>query len=131
MTRKYWDRLLLELKAEGNLKFDTWGKEEKAGSFYARAAADRINVEGKSIKGIRNVSYDEFERVTGLYNDFLDDAAGVKQKMRQEGGYNTPYILTFIHWILERMGDPAPEEPVPVKKDYGLPEVKHYKSRRR
>jgi len=122
---------MLELRVEGSIKFETWGKEEKGSGFYARAAADRINVEGKSVKGIRNVGFDEFERVAALYNDLLDDAPGVKQKMRQEGGYNTQYILTFIRWVLERMSEPAPEEPKLAKKEFGFPEVKHYVSRRR
>jgi hypothetical protein len=111
-TRQYWEQIQAELKTN-NLELETWALEPRSGHFYARTVSDRVFIEGKGIKGIRTVGYPEFEKVATYYNDYIDDVPGTKQKMRDSCGYNTTYILTLLHRVLEQ-GDPAPPEPVPV-----------------
>ena len=113
--RQYWEQIQTELKIN-NLELETWSLEPRTGHFYARAVSDRVFIEGKGIKGIRTISFPEFEKVAKYYNDYVDRVAGVKQRMRDECGYNTSYILTLIHRVLEK-GDPVP---VPIEK---APEV--------
>jgi len=96
--RNYWQQLQAELSS--NLELETWSLKTRSGRFYARAASDRIFIEGKGIKGIRTIAFPEFEKVALDYNDYIDDVPGIKQKMRNEVGYNTQYILTLIHHVL-------------------------------
>jgi len=110
-TRAYWDRLQDELRGN-SLEMETWALEPRSGHFYARGVSDRVFIEGKGIKGIRTIGFPEFEKVAKHYNDYLDEAPGVKQRMRDEVGYNTSYVLTLIHHVLER-GEPEPKEPTP------------------
>ena len=126
-VRDYWERLQAELKI-GNLELETWALKNRGGRFYARAASDRIFIEGKGIKGIRSIGFPEFEKAAKYYNDYIDDVAGIKQKMRDEIGYNTQYLQTLIHHILEKKEAPPPE-PTPIAPR--KPEsVRHYRSRR-
>lgn len=97
--RNYWLKLQEEL-ANSNLELETWSLRPRSGHFYARAASDRIFIEGKGIKGIRTIAFPEFEKVAMYYNEYIDDVAGIKQKIRNEVGYNTQYILTLIHHVL-------------------------------
>ncbi|MCX6653580.1 MAG: hypothetical protein NTY03_00510, partial [Candidatus Bathyarchaeota archaeon] len=64
-------------------------------------------------------------------NDYLDEVSGVKQRMRDEVGYNTSYTLTLIHHVLE-MGEPEPKEPThePPRQPVSL-RLKYVKSTRR
>jgi hypothetical protein len=94
----YWKQLQAELSS--NVELETWALIPRSGRFYARAASDRIFIEGKGIKGIRTIAFPEFEKVAKYYNDYIDDVSGIKQKMRNEVGYNTQYILTLIHHVL-------------------------------
>ena len=127
MTREYWDKLQAELKGK-NLELETWAIPPRSGSFYARAVSDRVFIEGKSIKGIRTITFSEFEKLAKYYNDYIDGIVGVKQKMRDELGYNTPYILTLLNHIIEA----APsEEPEPVAPKKAVPEIKYYRTSRR
>ncbi len=128
MTREYWDKLQAELKGK-TLELETWAIPPRSGSFYARSVSDRVFIEGKSIKGIRTIAYPEFEKLAKYYNDYIDGVAGVKQKMRDELGYNTPYILTLLHHIVEEPSVGEPEEEAPKKV---VPErKKFYRSRPR
>ena len=128
MTREYWDRLQAELK-DGPKEMSTWAIPPREGSFYARAASDRVFIEGKTIKGIRTIAYPEFEKLSKHYNEYLDGAAGVKQKMREELGYNTPYLLTLLHHAVEEAPAEEPEPEAPKKPQ---PErVVHYRPRPR
>jgi uncharacterized protein (DUF1330 family) len=86
----------------GSLELETWALKPRGGRFYARAASDRIFIEGKAVKGIRTISFPSFEKAAKYYNDYIDDVPGVKQRMRDEVGYNTQYILTLIHHVLEK-----------------------------
>lgn len=127
--RQYWENLQAELK-KGTLDLETWALEPTGGHFYARAVSDRVFIEGKGIKGIRTVGFPEFEKAAKHYNDYVDGAAGVKQKLRDEVGYNTSYILTLIHHALEvEASPPAEEEPEPPKKPEPI-RIRHYRSRR-
>jgi len=94
----YWKQLQEELSS--NLELETWALKPRSGRFYARAASDRILIEGKGIKGIRTIAFPDFEKVAKYYNDYIDDVPGIKQKMRNEVGYNTQYVLTLIHHVL-------------------------------
>ena len=49
---------------------------------------------------ICTIAFPDFEKVANYYNDYIDDVPGIKQKMRNEVGYNTQYILTLIHHVL-------------------------------
>ena len=125
MMREYWEKLQAELKGK-NLELETWAIPPRSGSFYARAVSDRVFIEGKSIKGIRTIAFSEFEKLAKYYNDYVDGTVGVKQKMRDELGYNTPYILTLLNHILE---EKPVEEVEPVTKKKAAPVQKHYRSR--
>ena len=125
MTKEYWEKLQAELKGK-TLELETWAIPLRSGSFYARAVSDRIFIEGKSIKGIRTITFSEFEKLTKYYNDYVDGILGVKQKMRDEIGYNTPYILTLLNHILEEV--PAEESELVAPKKTAT-EHKHYRSR--
>ena len=126
MAREYWEKLQTELKGK-TLELKTWAIPPRSGSFYARAVSDRIFIEGKIIKGIRSIAFLEFEKLAKYYNDYLDGTVGVKQKMRDELGYNTPYVLTLLHHVLEEA--PA-EEPEPEAPKKAAPErKKYYRSR--
>jgi hypothetical protein len=112
------------------LELETWALKPTGGHFYARAVSDRVFIEGKGIKGIRTVGYPEFEKVAKHYNDFIEGVTGTKQKMRDECGYNTSYILTLIHHAMEREAT-APVEPEPeVRKKVEPIRMWHYRSRR-
>jgi hypothetical protein len=127
--REYWDLLQAELK-KGNLDLETWALEPTGGHFYARAVSDRVFIEGKGIKGIRTVGFPEFEKAAKQYNDYVDSVAGVKQKLRDDVGYNTSYILTLIHYALEvKASAPTEQEPEKPKKPEKI-RVRHYRSRR-
>ena len=127
--RAYWDQLQTELK-KGNLDLETWALEPTGGHFYARAVSDRVFIEGKGIKGIRTVGFPEFEKAAKHYNDYIDGVSGVKQKLRDEVGYNTSYILTLIHHALEvEKTIPTELEPEPPPKPEKI-RVRHYRSRR-
>jgi hypothetical protein len=128
--RVYWDRLQDELKG-GGLELETWALEPRSGHFYARAVSDRVFIEGKGIKGIRTIGFPDFEKAAKHYNDYIDEAPGIKQKMRDEVGYNTPYALTLIHHIIEK-GEPEPIEPIPrLEKQTVSLRLKYVKSSRR
>lgn len=99
--KEYWEQLQSELKS-GNLELETWALIPREGHFYARGVSDRVFVEGKGVKGIRSIAFPEFEKVAKHYNDYIDNAPGIKQKIRDEVGYNTQYILTLIHHVLEK-----------------------------
>jgi len=122
--RDYWEQLQAELKS-GNLELETWALRPREGRFYARAASDRIFIEGKGVKGIRSIAFPEFEKVAKYYNDYIDDVLGIKQRIRDEVGYNTQYILTLIHHVLEKPEVSHPEV------DTETPErAEHERSRR-
>ncbi len=109
------------------MNIETWAIPSRSGSFYARAVSDRVFIEGKNIKGIRTVSYPEFEKLAKYYNDYVNGVAEVKQKMRDDVGYNTPYILSLLHYILET---PVEKEEAPEPVERPEPEkVKHYRPR--
>ena len=128
-VKQYWDQIQTLLK-EGTIELKTWSMEPREGSFYARGAADRVMIDGKGIKGIRMIGFPEFEKVAKYYNDYIDEVAGIKQKMRDECGYNTSYILTLIHHALD-LGDPAPTKSVSkVDNQAEYERVRHYRSRR-
>jgi hypothetical protein len=99
--RDCWEQLQAELKI-GNLELETWSLKPREGHFYARGVSDRVFVEGKGVKGIRTISFPEFEKAAKYYNDYVDDVPGIKQKLRDDVGYNTQYILTLIHHVLEK-----------------------------
>jgi len=125
--KDHWDRLQAELKGK-TLELETWAIPPRKGSFYARAVSDRVFVEGKSIKGIRTISFPEFVKLAKYYNDYIDSVPGVKQRMRDELGYNTPYVLTLLHHILEE----PPTEPEPEAPRRAVSEPRqYYKSRPR
>ena len=127
--RQYWEQLQGELK-KGNLDLETWALEPTGGHFYARAVSDRIFIEGKGIKGIRTVGFPEFEKAAKHFNEYVDGVAGAKQKLRDEVGYNTSYILTLLHHALVmEASTPAEPEPEPPKKPESI-RVRHYRSRR-
>ena len=127
--REYWDLLQAELK-KGNLDLETWALEPTGGHFYARAVSDRVFIEGKGIKGIRTVGFPEFEKAAKHYNDYVNGVSGIKQKLRDEVGYNTSYILTLIHHAIEiEASAPNEQEPEPPKKPEPI-RVRHYRSRR-
>ena len=126
--RECWDKLQAELKGK-TIELETWAIPPREGSFYARGVSDRVFIEGKSIKGIRTITFPEFEKLAKFYNDYVDGVSGVKQKMRGELGYNTPYILTLIHHSLE--DTPVEQEEEPVVKKKAPPEIVHYRSRPR
>jgi hypothetical protein len=131
-TRKYWEQIQDELK-NGHVEVETWSLEPRTGHFYARAVSDRIFIEGKGIKGIRTIRYEEFEKAAAHYNDYVNEVPGTKQKLRDEVGYNTTYILTFIHRALEEESKPKAEaepEPEPVSRKVAPVRVRHYRSRR-
>jgi len=128
-VRASWERLQGLLKGK-TLTVETWAIPERSGSFYARAVSDRVFIEGKNIKGIRTVSFPEWEKMAKYYNDYVNDVEGVKQKMRDDVGYNTPYILSLVHFVLEAPEEVAEEEPEPVERAKPEP-VKHYKPRPR
>lgn len=128
-TKEYWEQIQTELKT-GSLEIETWSFEPRSGHFYARSVSDRVFIEGKGIKGIRTIRYEEFEKVATHYNDYIDEVSGTKQKLRDEVGYNTTYILTLIHRVLELENQPKPEpEPEPPKKVEPL-RIRHYRTRR-
>jgi hypothetical protein len=128
-VREYWDQLQAELK-KGNLDLETWALEPTGGHFYARAVSDRVFIEGKGIKGIRTVGFPEFEKAAKYYNGFINGEAGIKQKLRDEVGYNTSYIITLLHHALEVEAiTPIESEPEPPKKPEPI-RVRHYRSRR-
>ena len=129
MIRYYWDKLQTELK-NSSLELETWALKPRSGHFYARAVSDRVFIEGKGIKGIRTIGFPEFEKVAKYYNDYIDDAANIKQKMRDECGYNTSYILTLIHHVLEKKEPDSVEQVPEVQKKIEPVRVKHYRSRR-
>jgi hypothetical protein len=129
MARRYWDLLQTELKAN-NLELETWALKPTGGHFYARAVSDRVFIEGKGIKGIRTVGFPEFEKVAKYYNDFIEGVAGTKQKMRDECGYNTSYILTLIHHALEREATVPVELEPEIRKKVEPIRIRHYRSRR-
>ncbi len=126
-VRECWDKLQAELKGK-TLELETWSITPRKGSFYARAVSDRIFIEGKSIKGIRTITFAEFEKLAKHWNDYIDGVPGVKQRIRDELGYNTPYILTLFNHSLEE-APPVEAEKLPVKKV--SPEIRHYRSRPR
>jgi len=126
--KQFWEQLQTEMK-KGTLDLETWTLEPTGGHFYARAVSDRVFIEGKGIKGIRTVAYPEFEKVATHYNELLDGVAGVKQKLRDEVGYNTTYIITLIHHALEMEATPPEPEPEVRKKPEPI-RVRHYRSRR-
>jgi len=128
-TKQYWAQIQAELKT-GNLELETWSMEPRTGHFYARAVSDRIFIEGKGIKGIRTIRYEEFEKAAAHYNDYIDEVPGTKQKLRDEVGYNTTYILTLLHRALELESQPKTEpEPEPPKKVEPI-RIRHYRTRR-
>ena len=128
-TKQYWEQIQAELKT-GNLELETWSLEPRSGHFYARAVSDRVFIEGKGIKGIRTIKYAEFEKAAAHYNDYIDEVPGTKQKLRDEVGYNTTYILTLLHRALELESQPKPEpEPEPPKKVEPI-RIRHYRTRR-
>ncbi len=126
--KEYWEKLQSELKGK-TLELETWAIPPRKGSFYARGVSDRVFIEGKSIKGIRTITFAEFEKLAKYYNDYVDGVAGVKQKLRDELGYNTPYVLTLLHYCLEEA--PVVEEEEPIVKKKATPEIRHYRSRPR
>jgi len=126
-AKQYWERLHNELKGK-NLEIETWSLKGRSGHFYARSVSDRIFIEGKGIKGVRTIAFPEFEKAAKYYNDYIDDVASVKQKMRDDVGYNTPYILTLIHHVLEDAPEILEPEPEPPKKPQ---RTVYYRSRKR
>ncbi|MCX6649710.1 MAG: hypothetical protein NTV61_10050, partial [Candidatus Bathyarchaeota archaeon] len=71
------------------------------------------------------------EKAAKHYNDFIEGVAGTKQKLRDEVGYNTSYILTLIHHAIEKEATAPPAEPEPeVRKKPEPMRVRHYRSRR-
>lgn len=114
MIRNYWETLETELR-EGTLELETWALKPRSGSFYARAVSDRIFIEGKGIKGIRTIGFQEFSKTCEYYNDYVENVSGIKLKIRNEIGYNTPYILTLIHYVIEKVEIPIVEK-MNVKK---------------
>lgn len=117
--REIWDSLHAELK-ESEIDLETWALVPREGLFHARSVSDRIFVEGKGVKGIRAIAYPDFEKVAKNYNDYIDDVPGIKKKIRDEVGYNTQFILTLIHYVLEKKAPvveaEAPEEDEPAEK---------------
>lgn len=128
-TRKYWEQIQEELKG-GHVEVETWSLEPRTGHFYARAVSDRIFIEGKGIKGIRTIRYEEFEKAATHYNDYINEVPGTKQKLRDEIGYNTTYILTLIHRALEEENKPRPEPEEPVVRKPEPIRTVHYRTRR-
>ena len=127
-AKMYWEQLHKELKGK-TLEIETWSLKGRSGHFYARSVSDRVFIEGKGIKGIRTIAFPEFEKAARYYNYYIDDVAGVKQRMRDDVGYNTPYILTLIHYLLEEAPKVPEPEPEPPKKQ---PERQvYYRSRKR
>ena len=128
-VRGCWERLQGRLSGK-TLEIETWSIPSRSGSFYARAVSDRVFIEGKNIKGIRTVSYPEFEKLARYYNDYLDGVAEVKQRMRGDVGYNTPYVLSLLHYVLETPEEEAPPEPEkrpePVRKRFYRARTRRY-----
>ena len=128
-VKRYWQQIQDELK-DGSLEIETWSKDPRGGRFYARGVSDRVFIEGKGIKGIRAITFSEFEKVAAYYNDYVDEVPGIRQKLRNIGGYNTTYILTLLHRVLEQ-GEPVMKEPVKeLKRDTSL-KLRYLPSQRR
>jgi hypothetical protein len=104
--------------------------EPRSGHFYARAVSDRVFIEGKGIKGIRTIRFEEFEKAAAHYNDYVDDVPGTKQKLRDEVGYNTTYVLTLLHRAIEEESKPPEADPEPVIKKPEPIRIRHYRTRR-
>jgi hypothetical protein len=128
-TKRYWQQIQDELK-DGSVEIETWSMEPRSGHFYARVASDRVFIEGKGIKGIRTITFSEFERVAAFYNDYVDEVPGVRQKLRNAGGYNTTYILTLLHRVLGQSEPPLREPVKEPERDTSL-RLKYLPVRRR
>ena len=96
-----WGVILRELRYSSQ-NLTTWSiYRPQRKTFTVRANTNSVIVEGPSISAPRTINYNEFECVARLYPAYAQHKLRIRQRMRNECGFNSSYIITLIHEFCE------------------------------